>query len=131
MNLPDDILIGSEIASEYIGISRKQMRNLTNRPGEISAYKCGKSLVYDADELKEYKAKYYADGLTVRELADFNALRPLVISRRLRKYRVKHIGIDRRKANHRPPQVYDRSTLLKLSTVMGIKIPPENHSGES
>ena len=109
-------------AAEYLGIHYRQFKRIIQR-GEIEPIECGRDYIYLSTELAEFKAKYYADGLMVKDIAEFNGISYEAANSRLRKYRIVHSGTDRRRRGYSEARVYDYDTLVKFSDIMGLEIP--------
>lgn len=77
-------------------------------------------LIFRKSDVLRVKREHYADGPTITELAEHNGICRYTVSKRLKRWHIKHIGLDRRRGNAR---VYSPSTLLKVKHVTGLNLP--------
>jgi hypothetical protein len=106
-------------AAEYLGVSITRIRKLITK-GELDPAVMGGSYIFLPGDLEGIKSTVYVDGITIRDLMQHNGMTWEQVFYRLRKYRIKPIGIDRRRCRR---YVYGSDTLQKLSTVTGLKVP--------
>ena len=104
-------------AAEYLGVLPQTVLCIVAR-GDLSPIALGHNYLFYTDDLKQCKAKYYADGLTHTQIAKMYNVSRGIVMYHFKRLRVNHIGVDRRQAW--TPWIYDPETVRKFALISGL-----------
>ena len=106
----------TDSAAEFLGITVGTVRILTMKKRLIPT-KVGQSNLYHIDGLKVCRDRWYADGLTPKEIAKRYRKTKGTVLYHFDRLNVKPIGVDGRRKGQ--PTVYLPSTVRKIIAILG------------
>jgi excisionase family DNA binding protein len=109
----------TDSAAEFLGITVGTVRVLTAQKKLIPT-KVGQSNLYHIDGLKACRDRWYADGMTPKEIAEVYGKTKGTVLYHFSRLNVRAIGVDGRRKGQ--PTVYDPSTVRKITKILGWTI---------
>jgi len=109
----------TDSAARYLGVTPTTVRNLT-ADGKISPTKVGNSNLYHIADLSECRRRWYADGLTAREIGEKYGISKPMVHYHLKKLNVKHTGVDGRRKGQ--PFIFSTETVDKMAKIIGWEV---------
>ena len=112
----DNIYTVEDVA-EFLGIGKQSVYKLIHR-GDLDFWKLGKNYVFMQEDVEACRQKFYADGLSHRDIARIYGRKRTNVAYHYKRLKVRHIGLDRRSKGAKT-KVYSRETVEKFALVLG------------